>query len=296
MTAQEIFRKVRHIEITTKGLVNQIFSGEYHSVFKGQGIEFSEVREYQFGDDIKAIDWNVTARFGHPFVKIFEEERELTVILMVDMSSSQKFGGLGRTKIEIASEISAILAFSALKNNDKVGCMLFTDTIEKFIPPRKNRNHVLRIIREIIAFEPKGKGTNIKASLEFLNATIKRRSIVFLISDYIDAGYEKLLKIAASKHDFISVVVQDPLERSLPLSGLLNIVDPETGRARMIDAASPFVRRTHQLIARNTVDEKKKMFASANVDAVWLESPRDREGFNYLKPLTKFFKQRAKRW
>ncbi|MCX8010750.1 MAG: DUF58 domain-containing protein, partial [Ignavibacteria bacterium] len=193
MTTKELLKKVRQIEIKTKGLVNQVFSGEYHSVFKGRGMEFSEFREYQFGDDIRNIDWNVTARFGHPFVKIFEEERELTIMLLVDMSGSQYFGTTNAVKQQIATEISAILAFSALKNNDKVGLILFTDNIEKFVPPKKSRSHILRIIRELLSFEPEGKGTNIKTALEYFNHAIKKRSIVFLISDFNDRGYEHIL-------------------------------------------------------------------------------------------------------
>ena len=191
MDTKELLKQVRQIEIKTKGLVNQVFSGEYHSVFKGRGMEFAEVREYQFGDDIRNIDWNVTARFGHPFIKVFEEERELTVILMVDISGSLIFGTIDKTKQQIAAELSAILAFSAMKNNDKVGLLLFTDKIEKFVPPRKGKKHVLRIIREVLSFEPEGKTTNIREALEHLNHAIKKRSIVFLLSDFMDRVMKK---------------------------------------------------------------------------------------------------------
>ena len=207
MTTQELFKKVRELEITTRGLVNQVFSGEYHSVFKGRGMEFSEVREYQIGDDIRNIDWNVTARFGHPFIKVFEEERELTLMLLVDMSGSQDFGSKKKTKREIAAEISAILSFSALKNNDKVGCLIFTDEIEKFIPPGKKKTHILRIIREILSFEPTRKGTNIKGALEYLNSVIKKRSIVFVISDFMDKGWEQNMRIIGRKHDLVGIVL-----------------------------------------------------------------------------------------
>ena len=206
MLTKELLKLVRQIEIRTKGLVNQVFSGEYHSVFKGRGMEFSEVREYQFGDDIRNIDWNVTARFGHPFVKIFEEERELTVILMVDLSGSQLFGSLSKTKQRVAAELSAILAFSALKNNDKVGLILFTDKVEKFVPPRKGNKHVLRIIRDVLSFEPEGNKTNLRAALEFMNGAIKKRSIVFLLSDFMDEGYEKILRAVGKKNDLIGIV------------------------------------------------------------------------------------------
>lgn len=296
MTTQEIFKKVRQIEITTRGLVNQIFSGDYHSVFKGRGIEFSEVREYQYGDDIKAIDWNVTARLGHPFVKVFEEERELTLMLLVDMSASQFFGGKGRTKLEIATEVSAVLAFSALKNNDKVGCILFTDRVEKFIPPRKNRNHVLRIIREIIAFEPTHKQTNIGAALEFLNSTVKRRSIVFLISDFISSGYESTLKIAAGKHDLLTLVLHDKLELRFPAAGLVEFFDPESGKRRILDSDSKAFQRYFRDYADARKHQLNKLFSVSRIDAVWLNSPDDRDSFQYLSSLSRFFKQRAKRW
>ena len=192
METKELLKQVRQIEIKTKGLVNHVFSGEYHSIFKGRGMEFSEVREYQVGDDIRSIDWNVTARFGHPYIKVFEEERELTVMLIIDLSGSLNFGTVNKTKQQIAAELSAILAFSALKNNDKVGLILFTDKIEKFVPPRKGRKHVLRIIREVLSFEAEGKETNIDMALQFFNNSIKKRSIAFLLSDFIDEGYEKI--------------------------------------------------------------------------------------------------------
>jgi len=195
METKELLKQVRQIEIKTKGLVNHVFSGEYHSIFKGRGMEFSEVREYQVGDDIRSIDWNVTARFGHPYIKVFEEERELTVMLIIDLSGSLNFGTVNKTKQQIAAELSAILAFSALKNNDKVGLILFTDKIEKFVPPRKGRKHVLRIIREVLSFEAEGKETNIDMALQFFNNSIKKRSIAFLLSDFIDEGYEKILRI-----------------------------------------------------------------------------------------------------
>ncbi|OGU54469.1 MAG: hypothetical protein A2V66_00880, partial [Ignavibacteria bacterium RBG_13_36_8] len=238
MLTKELLKQVRQIEIKTRGIVNEVFSGEYHSVFKGRGMEFSEVREYQIGDDIRSIDWNVTARFGHPYVKIFEEERELTVMLLVDMSGSLVFGTSEKTKQQIAAEISAILAFSAMKNNDKVGLILFTDQIEKFVPPKKGRSHVLRIIREVLSFEPHGNKTNIKGVLEYFNHAVKKRAIVFLISDFIDQGYDKILKIVGKKHDLIGINLKDPRERELPRSGLLKMRDAETGQIRYIDTNS----------------------------------------------------------
>src|SRR3989337_607626 len=203
MLTKELLKQVRQIEIRTKGLVNQVFSGEYHSVFKGRGMEFSEVREYQFGDDIRNIDWNVTARFSHPFIKIFEEERELTVILLVDLSGSLLFGTVEKTKQQIAAELSAVLAFSAMKNNDKVGLILFTDKIEKFVPPRKGKKHVLRLIREVLSFKPEGKTTNIREALEYLNHAVKKRSIIFLLTDFMDEGYEKILRVVGKNTNFI---------------------------------------------------------------------------------------------
>jgi len=237
MLTKELLKQVRQIEIRTKGLVNQVFSGEYHSVFKGRGMEFSEVREYQFGDDIRNIDWNVTARFGHPYIKVFEEERELTVILMVDLSGSLMFGSVSKTKQRIAAELSAILAFSALKNNDKVGLILFTDKIEKFVPPRKGRKHVLRIIREVLSFEPEGKATNLRGALEYMNNTIKKRSIAFLISDFMDEGYEKILRIVGRKHDLVGIVLNDRREKEIPNIGLVKLSDAETGEERWIDTS-----------------------------------------------------------
>lgn len=291
MLTKELLKQVRQIEIRTKGLVNQVFSGEYHSVFKGRGMEFSEVREYQFGDDIRNIDWNVTARFGHPYIKVFEEERELTVILMVDLSGSLMFGSISKTKQRIAAELSAILAFSALKNNDKVGLILFTDKIEKFVPPRKGRKHVLRIIREVLSFEPEGKATNLKGALEFMNNAIKKKSISFLISDFLDEGYEKILRIVGRKHDLIGIVLDDRREKEIPNIGLVKLVDAESGIERWIDTSSTRVRT--QIIA----DQKER---EKNRNSIFMKSGLDRievtTGSNYLQPLVQFFRRREKRW
>ncbi len=291
MLTKEILKQVRQIEIRTKGLVNQVFSGEYHSVFKGRGMEFSEVREYQFGDDIRSIDWNVTARFGHPFIKIFEEERELTVMLMVDLSGSLIFGTVDKTKQTVAAELSAILAFSALKNNDKVGLILFTDKIEKFVPPRKGRKHVLRIIREVLSFQPVGKSTNIKGALEYLNSTIKKKSILFLLSDFMDEGYEKILRIVGKKHDLIGIVLQDQRENELPKMGLVKLADAETGEERWIDTNNKKIRDMLKQRREELIKKRKWLFLSSRLDSIEV-----RTGQNYITPLVQFFRLRERRW
>lgn len=291
MLTKELLSQVRQIEIKTKGLVNQVFSGEYHSVFKGRGMEFSEVREYQFGDDIRNIDWNVTARFGHPFIKIFEEERELTVILMVDLSGSLIFGSVQKTKQQIAAELSAVLAFSALKNNDKAGLLLFTDKIEKFVPPRKGRKHVLRIIREVLSFEPVGKSTSLKTALEYMNSAIKKRSIVFLLSDFIDEGYEKILKAAGKKHDLIGVVINDEREISIPKMGLVKFIDAETGLERWIDTSSSKVQERLEEYRNQITLKRKNLFAAGRIDNIEVKTGED-----YVKPLIRFFRMRERRW
>jgi uncharacterized protein (DUF58 family) len=291
LLTKELLKQVRQIEIRTKGLVNQVFSGEYHSVFKGRGMEFSEVREYQFGDDIRNIDWNVTARFGHPFIKIFEEERELTVMLLVDLSGSLIFGTVEKTKQQVAAELSAILAFSALKNNDKVGLILFTDKIEKFVPPRKGRSHVLRIIREVLSFEPEGKSTNLKAALEYMNSTIKKRSIVFLLSDFMDSGYEKILRIIGKKHDLIGVVLKDKRETEIPGIGLLKLIDAETGEERWVDTSSIKVQNRLKEVRREMAQQRKSLFISSRLDSIEVQT-----GDDYVKPLVQFFRLRERRW
>ncbi len=291
MLTKELLKQVRQIEIRTRGLVNQVFSGEYHSVFKGRGMEFSEVREYQFGDDIRNIDWNVTARFGHPFVKIFEEERELTVMLMVDMSGSLIFGSTDKTKQEVAAEIGAILAFSALKNNDKVGLILFTDKIEKFVPPRKGRMHVLRIIREVLSFEPEGKRTNLKAALEYMNNAIKKRSIAFLVSDFMDTGYDKILRIVGKRHDLIGVVLNDKRETEIPPVGLVKLIDAETGKERWIDTGDKKMRLYFARMREQSVTERKALFLSSRLDSIEILAGED-----YIKPLVRFFRLRERRW
>jgi uncharacterized protein (DUF58 family) len=291
MIDKELLKQVRQIEIRTRGLVNQMFSGEYHSVFKGRGMEFSEVREYQYGDDIRNLDWNVTARFGHPFVKVFEEERELTVMVLVDMSGSLDFGSSEKTKQQIAAELSAILSFSALKNNDKTGLILFTDKIELFVPPRKGRTHVLRIIREVLSFKPGGKKTDIKSALEFMNSTVKKRSIAFIISDFIDSGYEKILNVVSRKHDLIGIVLEDQRENSIPKLGMIKLRDAETGAERYIDSSD---RNLQVWFSKNRlarIEERKLLFVKNKIDKIEIMTNQ-----SYIKPLVDFFRQREKRW
>ena len=291
MLTKELLKQVRQIEIRTKGLVNQVFSGEYHSVFKGRGMEFSEVREYQYGDDIRNIDWNVTARLGHPYIKVFEEERELTVMLLVDLSGSLMFGSVSKTKQRIAAELTAILAFSALKNNDKVGLILFTDKIEKFVPPRKGKKHVLRIIRDVLSFEPEGKATNLRGALEYMNNTIKKKSIAFLLSDFMDEGYEKILRIVGRKHDLIGIVLDDRREKEIPNIGLVKLADSETGAERWIDTGSKRVR-TQMLSDRKEREKiRNSIFVKSNLDRIEVTT-----GSNYIQPLVQFFRRREKRW
>ncbi len=290
MLTKDIIKQVRQIEIKTRGVVNEVFSGEYHSVFKGRGMEFSEVREYQVGDDIRSIDWNVTARLGHPFIKVFEEERELTLMLLVDLSGSLNFGSISKTKQQIATEISAILAFSALKNNDKVGLILFTDRIEKFVPPRKGKSHVLRIIREVLSFEPEGNRTNIKAALEYFNSAIKKKAIVFLISDFIDDGYDKIIKTVSKKHDFVSIVLKDPRELDIPSLGLINFMDSETGELRFIDTSNKSVQQAVMNNIQQIESKRKQLFKTSGIDTINISN------VDYLKPLIEFFKLREKKW
>ena len=290
METRELLKKVRQIEIKTRGMVNHVFSGEYHSVFKGRGMEFSEVREYQFGDDIRSIDWNVSARFNHPFVKVFEEERELTVMLVVDLSRSGEFGTGTQLKNEVAAEICAVLAFSAIKNNDKVGLILFTDRIEKFVPPKKGRSHILRIIRELISFSPQGTGTNIREALEYFNHVNKKRTIAFLISDFIDEGYDKILRIISKKHDVIAVEISDPREEQLPAVGMMKFRDAETGKERWVDTTNPAVRKSFERFWQTRRETRRSMFIRSKVDAIPISIDRP-----YIKPIVDFFKRRERR-
>jgi uncharacterized protein (DUF58 family) len=290
MLPAEILRKVRRIEIRTNRLVNESLAGEYHSVFKGRGMEFSEVREYQFGDDIRSIDWNVTARVGHPYVKKHVEERELTVILLVDFSGSGQFGTKRQFKREIQAEMCALLAFSAIKNNDRVGLIAFTDRIETFLRPRKGKNHVLRVIREVLYFRPEGRTTDIAMALQHMNRTITKRSVVFVISDFLGPEFARPLRVAARKHDLIALTVTDPREEDLPDVGLLELEDAETGDRVLVDAADG---RTRQAFHRWGVErrlQRQSLFRSVGVDALELRTDRP-----YDVPLVRFFRQRARR-
>lgn len=290
MTTRELLKQVRKIEIKTRGIVNDLFSGEYHSVFKGRGMDFNEVREYQIGDEVRSIDWNVTARLGHPYVKVFEEERELTVMLIVDMSASLMFGTNQKTKQQIAAEIAAILSFSALKNNDKVGVILFTDKIEKFIPPKKGRSHVLRIIRELLSFEAESKGTDIKAALEYFHHIRMKKSIVFVISDFFDSDYKKILGILSKKHDLISIVLNDNREKILPDCGFIKFIDNETGYERYIDTSSQLVKNYFAMKRMEFQNYLQQTMISSKVDTINIDL-----NYSYVKPLVDFFKIREKR-
>jgi uncharacterized protein (DUF58 family) len=291
MIPKEILKKVRRIEISTRGLVNDVLSGEYHSVFKGRGMEFSEVREYQIGDDIRTIDWNVTARHGHPYVKVFEEERELTVMLMVDASSSGEFGSYQQMKGEIAVEICALLAFSAIKNNDKVGLIIFTDKIEKFVPPRKGKSHVLRVLRELLYFKPEDQRTDIGLAMEYFSQVIHRRSVVFLISDFLSRGFERPLRIASQKHDIIAIHMIDPRELELPPLGFIELEDAETGEQILLDTNDDRVRGLFTEQAVQAMGDQDKLFKSMNMDSI-----RIRTDQSYIEPLIRFFRMRAKRF
>jgi len=291
MLPQEIIKKIRGIELRTKRLVNDVFSGEYHSVFKGRGIEFAEVREYGIGDDIRLIDWNVTARMGHPYVKTFDEERELTVMLVVDASGSGLFGSRGTFKEDLAAEVSAVLAFSAIKNNDRVGLIMFTDRIELYIPPQKGRKHVLRVIREILYFKPEGKRTDISGAVEHVSRILKRKSIVFVISDFLDGCYESALSIAAQKHDLIAVTISDEREDVLSDSGVLTLEDAETGDVFIVDTSSKKIRGNYRQFMRNRRKEISDMFRRNGVDQIALMT-----GKPYDDELVRFFKKRMKQY
>ena len=291
MIPKEILQKVRRIEIRTRGVVNNLFGGKYHSVFKGRGMIFSEVREYQPGDDIRLIDWNVTARTGTPFVKIFEEERELTVFLMVDVSRSGHFGTIEKFKTEIGAEIGAVLGFSAIKNNDKVGVILFSDDVEKYIAPKKGKSNVLRVIRELLYHKPKGKGTSINKALDFLLKVSKRHSVVFLISDFQDDGYWRTLRIANRKHDLIGIYLFDQLEVEFPDMGLVKVHDPETEKEVWIDTRSYQERLNYNRAIKERLEKLKKESERIKFDLITVSTTED-----YVEPLMSFFKQREKRF
>ena len=290
MIPKEILKKVKRIEIATRGIVNEVFSGEYHSVFKGRGMEFAEVREYQIGDDIRNIDWNVTARIGDPYIKVFDEERELTVMLLVDVSSSGAFGTSRQMKGEIAAELCAVLAFSAIKNNDKVGLIIFSDKIEKFIPPRKGKQHVLRVIREILYFQPEDSQTDLNVALEYLSKVIKRRSIVFLISDFLTENYEKSLQVANKKHDIIAINIIDPREIDMPNVGFIELEDAETGETILVDTSNPTIRGGFFSESKQDREDREKYFKSIGMDSINILTDR-----SYVEPIIKFFRMRARR-
>lgn len=294
METSELLKKVRKIEIKSRGLTNQIFAGEYHSAFKGRGMAFSEVREYQYGDDIRNIDWNVSARFNDPYIKIFEEERELTVMLLIDVSGSSHFGTQKMFKNELIAEIAAVLSFSSIQNNDKVGVIFFSDKVEKFIPPKKGRSHILRIIREIIELQPESNKTNIAEALRYLTNAVKKRCTAFVLSDFNDFGespsnvkFEEALRIAGNKHDLGAIMIYDPREVELPNVGLLEAVDAETGEVIWVDTSSASVRKTYSSWWNEAQNSLSTAFAKARVDWVSVSTNED-----YVKPLIKLFKHR----
>jgi len=290
MDTSEILKKVRKIEIKTRGLSSQIFAGQYHSAFKGRGMAFSEVREYQYGDDIRNIDWNVTARLNHPYVKIYEEERELTVMLLIDVSGSNEFGTRQQLKEDLITEVASVLAFSAITNNDKVGVIFFSDKVEKFIPPKKGTSHILRIIRELIDFHPDNQQTDIPEALRFLSNAIKKRATVFLISDFIDNDFEKALRIANHKHDIVALRVSDPAESVLPDLGFVRIFDKEKNVRRWVDSSSKKVRAGYAKYF-NDIDRKvNEVFMRNGIDFATLTTDRD-----YVKPLMMLFRKRESR-
>lgn len=287
MEAKELLKKVRKIEIKSRRLTSQVFAGEYHSAFKGKGMAFSEVREYQYGDPVKDIDWHVTARFNHPYVKVFEEERELTVMLLIDVSSSKKFGTKAQLKQDLATEISAVLAFSALQNNDKIGVILFSDKVEKFIPPQKGRKHILRIILELLNFEPESKNTDVTEALKYLTNAIKKRCTAFVISDFISPDFSEAIKIAGNKHDIAAIRLYDDFEKDLPNVGLAYFRDAETGEFKWIDTSLKKVRNKYSAWWREQYDNSTVMFRKADVDCVDVKTGQD-----YVKPLVGLFKKR----
>ncbi len=289
-STREILKKVRRIEISTRGLVNQVFSGEYHSVFKGRGMSFAEVREYTYGDDIRNIDWNVTARTGSPHVKVFEEERELTVMLAVDVSASGEFGTRERMKDELAVEICALLAFSAIQNNDKVGLIIFSDRVEKFVPPRKGKRHVLRVLRELLHHQPEGRGTDVGVALEYLMHVTKRRAVTFVVSDFISKDFAKALAVAGRRHDVVAVRIRDRGESALPPVGLIELEDAESGERVVVNTSDEYFQRAFAREVRDVDERLRKIFRRSKVDVIDLHPDEP-----YVRPLMKFFKDRERR-
>jgi uncharacterized protein (DUF58 family) len=290
MLSREVLEKVRRIEIQTRRLVTDALAGEYHSIFKGRGMEFAEVREYQMGDDIRTIDWNVTSRTGALHVKKFTEERELTVLLLLDASGSADFGTRTRFKRELAAEIGALLAFSAIKNNDRVGALVFTDDVEMYVPPRKGRSHVLRVIRDLLYFEPRGRGTNLARACEYLNRITRKRAVVFLLSDFIDSGFEKPLRVAAKKHDLISIFISDPAEAEIPGVGLVELEDAESGRRLLVDTSDRKAMTAYHRSALERRQRKREALGTMGLDVIDVET-----GVPYDRPLLRFFQMRSRR-
>ncbi|MGO9245751.1 MAG: DUF58 domain-containing protein [Verrucomicrobiia bacterium] len=289
----DVLKKVRQIEIRTNREVTDVLGGQYHSVFKGRGMEFEEVREYLPGDEVRSIDWNVTARFGHPFIKKFREERELTVMLVVDVSASGQFGSVRQTKNELAAELAAVLAFSAIRNNDKVGLIMFTDQIEKFVPPKKGRRHVLRVVREILAFQPQGRGTDLQLALDYHNRVQPRRAVTFVVSDFQvtdEESVRKKLRVASKRHDVIALSLRDPREEELPAVGLLELRDAETGERALVDTFDRKVREEFAAKAQLRLEALRRLLRSASVDQVEIRSDAD-----YVLPLIQFFSMRERR-
>jgi len=291
MISKDLLKKIKQIQIHTRRLVNEAFVGEYHSVFKGRGMEFDEVREYQPGDEIRTIDWNVTARVGRPFIKRYVEERELTVMLLVDVSASGNFGSVKHLKNEVATEICALLALSATKNNDKVGMIMFTDKIEKFIPPKKGPKHVLRVIRELLCSQPTGKGTNISVALEYLDKITHRRTISFVVSDFIARDYARALRIANKRHDIIAITIVDPREQELPNVGFIELKDAESGETLLLDTANPSARKEFKALANRQRQELSRLFRSMGVDEIVINTNR-----HHVEPIIRFFRMREKRY
>jgi len=287
---KELIRRIRKLEITTRKVVAATLAGQYHSVFKGRGMAFSEVRQYQPGDEIRIIDWNVTARMNEAYVKVFTEERELTVMLVVDVSASEDFGSKGRTKAEIGAEVAAQIAFSAIANNDRVGLILFSDRIEKVIPPKKGRKHVLRMVSDILSFKPEGTGTDLAAGLNYVTRVSKRKAVTFLVSDFLDEGYEQALRIVGGRHDLVPVVISDPMEERFPKLGLVEFEDPETGERVLVDTADPLVRGRFAQWMKAEREARRKLFKKLELDHVELSS-----GEEHGVALARFFRLRARR-
>lgn len=290
MLAREILKQVRQIEIRTRHLVNEVFSGEYHSVFKGRGMEFAEVREYQYGDDYRSIDWNVTARYAHPYVKVLEEERELTVILAVDASRSTAFGSVNKFKSEIAAEISALLSFAAIKNNDKVGLLIFTDQVERYLPPRKGASHGMRVIRDILFPQPQSTQTSLKCGIDYLLTGLKRRAIIFLLSDFIDENYERSLRILNRKHDVVAIHLIDQRDTELPPAGLLKLADAETGTELWVDTTDAELRQQYSALIQQRREQFNQTARRMNLDVIPIDTAKP-----YVEPLVAFFKMRERR-